>query len=406
MKRVGFPPHIAAAVETAASLGGQLMPPVMGAAAFLMVAITGIPYNEIIKAAAIPACMYFASVYASVHFIACKMNIQGIPIHGSYWRKLLTTLKKGLPFILPVTLLFTLLLMGYSAHYSALISIASLVVVGCLKREKRLGLRSILKALEMGAKSSLIVSAACACVGFGVGVVGLTGVGVKFSSFIVSGSGGSIFLTVLLVGIAALIVGIELPIAAAYLVLAVLAAPALQAIGLPVMVSHLIIMWFSIDAAVTPPVAITAFVAAGIAGAGPFKTSFSAWNMAKGIYLIPFMMVYTPITLNGPLWEILFATMAGTIGLVAAAAGMHGWLIYRTSWFHRSLLILIAAGTITPWLIPRIIGIVVFAVLAAYQWLHRPSHKEMTIVEPTIVDVDLRIKEVKLAIDVRKIEID
>ena len=406
MKKAGYPAHLAAAIETASSLGGVLMPPVMGAAAFLIVANTGIPYGEVCKAAALPAVMYYISVYAVVHFTACKYGIMGVPVVGSYWKNVFRTLIKGIPFLVPIGLLFVLLMVGFSAHYSALSSILILVIIGCLKKEKRLGFKTIIEALAQGAKGSLVVSAACAAVGFGVAVVAMTGLGVKLSSLIAYGTGGSIFMGILLVAVASCVIGIELPITASYLVMAILAAPGLQMLGLPVLVTHLIIMWLSIDAAVTPPVAVTSFVAAGIAESDPFKTSFAAWNVAKGIYLIPFMMAYTPITLNGPFWDIVFAFVAGSIGLVSLAAGMHGWLIYRTNWLSRIVLLAVAGSTITPWQWPRVLGVVVFGCFCLIQWVQGRNMEPVASVEPVKFDLDLKAKEVDIKVDEHRLHID
>jgi TRAP transporter 4TM/12TM fusion protein len=406
MKKVGYPSHLAAAIECASSLGGVLMPPVMGAAACLVVANTRNPYREVCKAAALPAVMYYISVYAVVHFTACKLGIMGVPVVGSYWKNVFWTLIKGIPFLVPIGLLFTLLMVGFSAHYSAVSSILTLVIIGCIKRKNRLGFRSIMEALVQGAKGSLVVSSACASVGFGVAVVAMTGLGVKLSSLIAYGTGGSVFLAILLVAVASCVIGIELPITASYLVMAILAAPGLQMLGLPVLVTHLIIMWLSIDAAVTPPVAVTAFVAAGIAEADPFKTSFTAWMVAKGIYLIPFMMAYTPITLNGSLGEIVFAFIAGSVGLVSLAAGMHGWLIYRTNWLERVVLLSVAGSTITPWQWPRLAGLAVFCGLCLIQWLQGRGTEPATSLRTANVDVELKAKEVKIQVDERHLDMD
>jgi TRAP transporter 4TM/12TM fusion protein len=406
MKKSGYPGYLAAAIETASGLGGVLMPPVMGAAAFLIVANTGITYNEVIKAAAIPACMYYVSVYAVIHFTACKHGLRGIRAEGSYWRNAGRKLVQGFPYLFPVALLFTLLIGGYSASYSALASILTMVPIGCLKKKNRLNFRGILEALYQGARGSLIVSAACACVGFGVAVVAMTGLGVKLSSLIAYGTGGSVFISILLVAVASCIIGIELPISASYLVMAILAAPGLQMLGVPVLISHLIIMWFSIDAAVTPPVAVTSFVAAGIADSEPFKTSFVAWNVAKGIYLIPFMMAYTSITLNGPLWKIVFDAVAGSVGLVCLAAGIHGWLIYKASWAYRIPLLAVAAFTITPWEWPRVFALTLFGLICLAQLKTGPSEEDLRLAGKIEVDVDLKPKEVDIEVDEHRLSID
>jgi TRAP transporter 4TM/12TM fusion protein len=367
MKKAGYPPHLAAGVEVASSIGGVILPPVMGAAAFLIVALTGITYGQVVRAAAVPAMMYFVSVYAAVHFTACKLNLQGSPPDKDYWRNLVRLLKEGIPYIACLSLLFSLLILGYSATYSAFFTILVLIFFSFFKKETRMGVRDFIDALRISALNSLTVSAACACVGLIVGVVGLTGVGIKFSSLIVSGTGGSIFLGILFVGLASLVLGIELPITASYLVLAVIAAPALQQLGIPELVSHLIILWFSIDAAVTPPVCITSFVAAGIASSDPFKTAMAGWRFAKGLYLIPFLMAYTPITLNGPLPQVLISIGTGVIGLVALSAAWQGWLLYEATPLQRVLLMAVAVTSLDPAFITDVVGLSLFGIVMILQ---------------------------------------
>jgi len=368
MKKMGYPAHVAAGVEVASSVGGVLMPPIMGAAAFLIVALTGIPYGQVIKAAVIPSLMYFVSVYAAVHFMACKLDLRGAPLERSYWRNLFNALKEGFRFLVPLALLFSLLVIGYTPTYSAFLAIIVLILLSSLRRESRMGFREILQALDSGARNALTVSAACACVGFIVGVVALTGIGVKFSSLIATGSGGNIFIAITFVGLASLVLGIELPITAAYLILAILAAPALQQIGISVIVAHLIVMWFSIDAAVTPPVCITSFVAAGVAKAAPFKTAIAGWRIAKGLYLIPFLMAYTHICMNGTFTEILISTVTGIIGLISLSAAWQGWLLYRANLIQRIILAIVVITTLYHERITDLVGLILFSSILAIQW--------------------------------------
>jgi TRAP transporter 4TM/12TM fusion protein len=368
MKSIGYPAHIAGGVEVASSVGGVLLPPVMGAAAFLIVALTGIPYVKVIKTAAIPAFMYFVSVFASVHFMACRLNLKGIPWEGNYWKNLFGVLWKGIHHLIPLALLVYLLLTGYSPSTSAFFSILCLIAVSYLRKESRLGLRDMAQALELGARNSLTVSAACAAVGVIVGVVGMTGIGVKFSSIIVSAAGGYVFVSIIFVGLASLVLGIELPITASYLLVAILAAPALNTLGVPILVAHLIVLWFSIDAAVTPPVCITAYVAAGVAKADPFKTGFAAWKMAKGLYVIPFLMAYTPITLDGTLPQIIIAVLTGCIGLISLTAAWEGYLISRANLIERIALAVVTVASLKPGFVTDIIGVSLFISVLAIQW--------------------------------------
>jgi len=379
MIRLGYPRHVAAGIETAASVGGVIMPPVMGAAAFLIVALTGIPYTEIVKAALIPSLLYFFSLYAYAYIMARRYNVAVSERHEHYWRHLGSVTLRGIPYIVPLVLLVYMLLSGYSATYAAFMSIVALVISSFVFRQSRMSLSDIGSALEDGARNSLAVSAACAAAGLIVGVVALTGIGVKFSSLIVSGTNDSIFLGVLLVGLGSLVMGMELPITASYLIMAVLAGPALTALGVPLLVAHLIILWFSIDSAVTPPVCITAYVAAGIAKANPFKTGFAAWRAAKGLYLIPFLMAFTAITGNGALPDILLGIASAAVGLVALSAVFIGYFIRRTTILERLLLGVVVGFTIYPTQFSSLIGFILMGAVITSQLISKGNTVEETV---------------------------
>ncbi len=195
--------------------------------------------------------------------------------------------------------------------------------------------------------------------------------GVKFSSLIVSAAGGNTFLAIILVGLASLVLGIELPISASYLIVAILAGPALNMLGVPLIVAHLIVLWFSIDAAVTPPVCITSYVAAGVAGGDPFKTAIGGWKIAKGLYIIPFLMAYTPITMNGPPLQVVIAVLTGCIGLVSLTAAWEGYLIKRAGLIERIMLAVVTVTSLKPGIITDIIGVSLFLSVLAMQWHSR-----------------------------------
>ena len=231
--------------------------------------------------------------------------------------------------------------------------------------------KDFFEALEMGAKNSLTVSAACACVGIIVGVVGTTGVGIKFSSLLVAVAGGNVVFAIILIGVASLVLGIELPISASYLVVAILAAPALEMIGIPILVAHLVVLWFSIDATITPPVCICAYVAAGIADSNPFQTALQAWKMAKGLYIIPFLMVFTPITLNGTAPEVMFFTLTGALGLICLSAAWEGWLLIRANVFERFFLAGTTLSMLNSDLFSDILGLVLFTIVVFSQLLRK-----------------------------------
>jgi TRAP transporter 4TM/12TM fusion protein len=243
MKRVGYRPHVAGAVEAAASTGGQMLPPVMGAAAFLVAAFTETPYFEICKIAAIPAVIYFISVGMMVHFEASRSGLKGLP--KEELPPLKDALKHSVLVLIPILVIMGLLVLGYSANRAAFGAIVSSFLLSFLKKETRMGPKKIIQTLILGARDSLIVGATAGVVGIIVGVTTQTGLGIKFSSIVLSFSGGSLFLAILLTGVGAYILGMGMTVTAAYVILAVLAVPALMELGVPLIPAHLVVFWFS-----------------------------------------------------------------------------------------------------------------------------------------------------------------
>jgi len=289
MKKTGYKPHVAGAVEAAASTGGQLMPPIMGAGAFIMSQWTGIPYLKIIAVAAIPAAMYFLSVGFFVHIEALKMKLKPLPEEEI--PKLREVLKKGAPFIVPIFLLIFLLVRGYTPTYAACWGMLAIVAMSWTKKETRMYPKDILDALYLGARNAVSTASILICAGIVVGVAAITAIAITFSGVIVSLSHGILFLAIFLVAFASLILGMGLPVTASYIMLAVLAAPALRELGVSLLAAHMIIFWYSQDANVTPPICLAAYSASGIAGSKPMQTGFEAWKLAKGLYII--CLLYT-----------------------------------------------------------------------------------------------------------------
>ncbi len=382
MKKAGYPPHIAAGTEVASSVGGVLLPPVMGAAAFLMVGLTAVPYTDIIKAAALPALLYFISVYAQVHYTACRLNLGGTPFPSDYWSNLARVIIRGLPYLVPLVTLVWLLLVGRSAQFAAFAAILLMIAMSFIREETRMGPKQFVEALQTGAKNALPVAAACACVGMIIGVVDLTGVGIKFSALMTSGTGGSVFLAIILVALASLVLGIELPISASYLVVALLAAPALVDLGVPLIPAHLICMWFAIDAAVTPPVCITSYVASGVANSDPFKTAIAGWKTAKGLYVVPFLMAYTPITLNGAWPDVVMAFTSGAIGLISLAAAWEGHFIIKATIIERLILAGVVVTAIDPSGPTDYAGIAGFFLVIVLQYMRKGRASEVESTPP------------------------
>jgi len=321
MKRLGYKPKQAGGIEAAASTGGQIMPPLMGAGAFLMSEFTQVPYVEIVLVSIFPAFLYFGAVYLLVHIAAVKQGLVGLP--AEELPSVRKVLAEGWHFLVPLIALIGFLVAGYSpmrVGFYAILTICAAAVARALWNFAmggpsfsgfmelcRRGLDLTLEALAFGARNAVAVSTACAVAGIIVGVVGLTGLGLKFSAMMIAFSGGNIVLALILVLIASLILGMGLPVTAAYIVLIILVGPALtQEFGVPLLIAHLVVFWYSQDSNVTPPVALAGFAGAAIAGSKPMETSVQAWKFAKGPSPIPSFMVFNePIILGGPLSAVL-----------------------------------------------------------------------------------------------------
>jgi TRAP transporter 4TM/12TM fusion protein len=406
MKKVGYRPHVAGAIEAAASTGGQLMPPIMGAGAFLMAEFTNISYLKIIKVALMPAVMYYLTVLIFVHYEAQKFGLMGqakekLP---RAWR----VIKEGLHFIIPVLILIYVLVANYSPMMAGFVAVLSTLAaslaanavrwsVGRLPEQRegrRISLADfarkegllIFTGLEKGAKNAVMVSVACAAAGIIVGMVTLTGMGLKFSSLVLDLSFGIKALAILLIGAASLVLGMGLPVTASYIVLATLAGPALLDMGVPLMVSHMIVFWYSQDANVTPPVSLASFAGAGVARANPMRTAFTSWKLAKGLYIIPIIMAYRPLLGMGPDYELLhwpvwYTIIITSLGLVAFASGLERWCLRRATWPETFLFWLAAAGLFWPTVPTDIAGAAALAGALLLQKFFRPQDASIAPVE-------------------------
>jgi len=367
MKKVGYKPHVAGAIEAAASTGGQIMPPVMGAGAFLMAEFTNTSYLYIVKIAIIPALLYYLSVLFFVHFEAKKEGFK--PMLKEDLPNVKETLKNGLHFFLPVMVLIYVLFNNYSPMMAGFVAVISTILAAMLRRATRLSIKDILDGLEAGARNAVMVSVACGCAGIIVGCVSLTGLGLKFSSLVVSLSAGSPFLAIILIGMASLVLGTGLPVTASYIVLVILAGPALMDLGLPIIVAHMIVFWYSQDANVTPPVSLAAFAGAGIAGASPMKTGFASWKIAKGLYIIPIVMAYRPLLGNGTPTEVIMTTFFTTIGLIAFTSTMERFLFRKLNLIETLLMAAAALALFWPNYALSGGGTIILALVAGRQWL-------------------------------------
>jgi TRAP transporter 4TM/12TM fusion protein len=363
MKKVGYRPHMAGAIEAAASTGGQLMPPIMGAGAFLMAEFTNTSYLTIIKVALVPAVMYYLTVLVFVHYEAKKFGLKGQPKESL--PKITGVIKNGLHFIIPVLILIYVLVSNYSPMMAGFIAVVSTLGISILvnfirwvitteNRQRLSGFAAkegglLVKALENGAKNAVMVSVACAAAGIIVGMVSLTGMGLKFSSLVMDLSFGIKSVAILLIAVASLVLGMGLPVTASYIVLATLAGPALMDMGVPVLVAHMIVFWYSQDSNVTPPVSLASFAGAAIAKASPMRTAFASWKLAKGLYIIPLVMAYRPLLGMGDNyellhWEVILTMITTTLGLVAFASALERFCIRATTLLETGLFWGAAAG--------------------------------------------------------------
>ena len=364
MKRAGFPPHIAAAVEAAASTGAAIMPPVMGAGAFIMAEMTGIPYVEIIKTAAIPGILYFLSVGVMVYFESRKLGLRGLP--KEELPRLWDVWRRGWYLFLPIAVLVGALAAGYSPQMAALYGIGFTIVVSWFRKETRMGWRQIWQALVTAGKNCLFVAALTGAVGVLIGVLALTGIVIKFPYILVELAGESLLLTIGLIAVATFVLGLPLPITATYLIVAVVAVPALLKLGVPVLTAHLIIFWLSLDSNITPPVAMGPFAAAAIAQADPMKTGWACFRFAKIIYVMPILFAYTNILLTGTPAENLWAIASATLGTVLVSIVGTGFFFVRTTLIEWLLLAAAAVLAFIPTLATGMAAIAIFA--AVYLW--------------------------------------
>jgi len=367
MKRAGFPPHIAGAVEAAASTGAAIMPPVMGAGAFIMSEMTGIPYVEIIKVAAIPGILFFLSVGVMIYFESKKLGLRGLPPEElpnsrEVWAR-------GWYLLMPIAVLIGTLVAGYSPQLAALYGMLSTIVVSWFRKETRMGLPQIWQALVDAGKNSLFVAALTGAVGILIGVLSLTGIVIRFPYLLVDLAGQSILLTIGLIAVATFVLGLPLPITATYLVVAVVAVPALLKLGVPVLPAHLLIFWLSLDSNITPPVAMGPFAAAAIAQADPMKTGWACFRFAKIIYVMPVLFAYTHILLTGTTIQNIAAIASATLGTVLFSIVSTGYFHVRTNLVEWLLL---AAATVLAFVPSLPTGLAAIAVfVGVYLWQRR-----------------------------------
>lgn len=387
MKKIGYDKNFAGAVEASASVGGQILPPIMGAAAFIMAETTGVKYSTIALAALLPALLYYLGVIAQVHFRAGKQNLTGIP--KADLPRIKEVLKARGHMLLPIVALVVLLAENVPVGYAAAYTIGITVVVSWLRKETRMGVKEILFALEDGAKQSLSVMAACVVVGIVIGVVNLTSFGSVMTSSIVTLGAGSLFLTLVLTMLASMILGMGLPSIPAYIITATMAAPALAGFGVPVLVAHMFVFYFGIFANITPPVALASFAGAGIAGGDPMKTGWQSVKLALAGFIVPFMFVYNPnmmmIDVTGadvmaktfafPEWHVILSvTITSIIGVLALSSAVEGYLKTHLAVWQRIIIAIGAFCLIVPETITDIVGVALVLAITLMNYRSAKKH--------------------------------
>jgi TRAP transporter 4TM/12TM fusion protein len=367
MKRAGYRPHFAAAVEAASGVGGQFTPPVMGGAVFLMMEILGVPYGYICVSVLLTAALYYLGLFIMVDLEAQKYDLKGIP--RSECPKFKDVFKEGFHFVIPVVILITLLMyVNVSETRAAFVAVISIPLVSWLRKSTRMSMKQILRALEKGAINFLPITGIVVACNILVGMITLTGLGLQLSSILIELAGDSLFVLLLLTMIASLILGLGLPIMVSYLVLAVLVAPALVQMGVLPIAAHLFIFIFAVVSDLTPPVAPGAFIAAGIAGADMMRSAWQACRLGLVVYILPFMFVYDKsLLLKGSIIDIITAVFTTIIGVYALSFALQGFIFRRINVFQRILCLSCALALISPWWVGDLIGIAVVGIMAFTQ---------------------------------------
>jgi TRAP transporter 4TM/12TM fusion protein len=375
MKRTGYSADFAGGVEASAANGGGLMPPVMGAVAFVMADMLEIPYIQVCYIAFIPAVLYYFGMFMMVDLEAGRLGLRGLP--ASQVPSFRNTLKIGWPYFFPVILLIWLMFgLRFSPELSSFWASVSVVLVSWCKRNTRVGLSKIFAALESTGRNVVQIGLACAMAGIMMASLSLTGISVLLSSEIVRIAAGNIFLLLLLAAMASFVLGLGLPSIPCYISVSILVAPALVQMGVSKMAAHLFVLWYAIASFITPPEGMAFFVAAAVAQAHPMRVGWRAVLLAIGNFVIPFVWIYNEgLVLEGSLSEIILAIVAATLGMTALSAGIEGFFLKRIDWIRRILLIASGILIFVPNWWPRLAGGLVFVMILG--WLRISRRKEV-----------------------------
>jgi TRAP transporter 4TM/12TM fusion protein len=375
MMRTGYRPAFAGAVEAVASTGGQLMPPIMGAAAFVMAEFLGVSYLSVAGFAVLPAVLYYVAVFMAVHFEARRIGLKGLP--KADLPRMKQVLSERGHLFLPLVVIIAVLLSGRSAAFAALCGIGSVIPTTWLRASTRrtFTLRAIVEALEGGARNTVVVALACACAGIVIGTITLTGLGLAFTGVVLALSQNSLILALFLTMLAGILLGMGLPTTPAYIVQVALLVPALVKLGVQVEAAHLFALYFAVLSSITPPVALAVYAANGISRGTLMDTSWAAVKLGLTGYIIPFMFVFAPsLLLMGDFFTVTLAAVTASVGVICLAGGLHEYFFLGTArrW-ERVLLIIAALVLIKPGWMSDVIGVVLIALILASQRWVRPS---------------------------------
>jgi TRAP transporter 4TM/12TM fusion protein len=378
MKRSGFPPHFAAGVEATASTGGQIMPPIMGAAAFVMAEFLSVPYAQIVIWAIIPAILYYVACFAAVHFEAKRRGIVGVPRDALPQLRVVVS-ERGHLF-LPIIILLTIMYSGYSAPMAALAGVLSCFPCAALRKSTRgaVTLPNIIEAMVDGAKNSLAVALACASAGIMIGIVTLSGLGIVFTQWVVALAQDTLFVALLMTMLAALVLGTGLPTTPSYILLTALLIPAIMKLGVIEPAAHMFALYFAVLSAITPPVALAVFAAAGLAKADIWNASWAAMKIGAAGFIIPFMFTYQPALLMIGDWPtIIWSSFTSICGIALFAGGLHGYFVTAASYWQRALLVAGGICLVFPGLWTDLAGATLAAIVLGTQVIERRTAAEI-----------------------------
>ncbi len=368
MKRLGYRPSFAGAVEAAASSGGAIMPPVMGAAAFIMALFLGIPYLSVCIAAAIPAFLYFSSLFAAVHFEAKRCNLK--KMDKRELPEVRKVLRDGWHLIVPLVILVGMLVLGYTPMTGAFWAIITGIIMAFLDKRTRMGPVTLITIFELGAQAVVVVAVACACAGIIIGAVTDSGLGVRFSNVVVAVGRGQLWIALIMTMFSSIILGMGLTTTAVYITLVVLVIPALIKLGAIPIAAHMFAFYFGVLSAITPPVALAAFAAAGVAGSKPMETGWTAVKIAITAFIVPFMFIYNPeLLFIGSLSDILLSLITALVGVTILSSSVIGYLFRKTHLFERCILLVSALVLIQPGIVSDLLGLSGFGLVVLIQKL-------------------------------------